>query len=305
MRRGSLLIVRRAAAVALVATTAIPGIAGPAADALPPLAPGQSLGIALGISAVPNLRDIGGYKTRDGAIVARGLVFRSGMFDPIGSEDIKKLERLELRNDYDLRTDTEARARPDEMPSGVRYALLNVLADADSAAPAQIEALLHDPQKANATLGGGRIDAMFMQAYRGFVSLPSASRSYRTLFLSLTDRSKLPAVFHCTGGKDRTGWAAAALLTLLGVPQEMVIADFLRSNEYLLPQYQRAIDGFIAAGGDRTIPLAVFGAKAEYLQASFDEMQKRYGTIERYFSDALGIDAAGQRALRDLYLERQ
>jgi len=51
--------------------------------------------------------------------------------------------------------------------------------------------------------------------------------------------------------------------------------------------------------------VAVFGVKAEYLEASFDEMQKRYGTIEKYFSDGLGIDAAGQTALRELYLERK
>ncbi len=63
------------------------------------------------------------------------------------------------------------------------------------------------------------------------------------------------------------------------------------------------IDAFVAAGGDRTIPLAIFSVKAEYPQASFDEMQKQYGTIERYFSDGLGIDAAQQKALRDLFLE--
>jgi protein-tyrosine phosphatase len=143
---------------------------------------------------------------------------------------------------------------------------------------------------------------MFIEGYREFVSLPSAKQSYKTLFVSLADQKKLPAVFHCTTGKDRTGWASAALLTLLGVPRETVMADFLRSNEYVLPQFQHAIDGFVAAGGDRDIPVAIFGVKKEYLEASFDEMQKHYGTIEKYFSEGLGIDAAGQQALRDLFL---
>ncbi len=304
MGRGSLRLVIRAAAVALVVlATATPDAARLSAGAVPQLPPGQSLGIALDISAVPNLRDVGGYTTRDGAAVVRGLAYRSGAFNPMSAEDIAKLEQLGFRNDYDLRTAEEARARPDEIPRGVRYTSLNVLADATSAAPAEIEALLHEPKKANVVLGGGRIDALFIEAYREFVSLPSAKQAYRTLFLSLVDQQNLPAVFHCTGGKDRTGWAAAALLTLLGVPKGAVIADFLRSNEYVLPQYQKVIDAFVAAGGDRTIPLAVFGVKAEYLQASFDEMQKQYGTIERYFSDGLGIDAARQKALRDLFLE--
>jgi hypothetical protein len=100
-------------------------------------------------------------------------------------------------------------------------------------------------------------------------------------------------VFHCTTGKDRTGWAAAALLTLLGVPKETVMADYMRTNDYTLPQFKHAIDDFVAAGGDRAIAVAVFGVKPEYLDASFDEMQKQYGTIEGYFSEALGIDAAG------------
>jgi len=109
--------------------------------------------------------------------------------------------------------------------------------------------------------------------------------------------------FHCTTGKDRTGWAAAALLTLLGVPKDQVVEDYLRSNDYILPAYQKVIDVFVAGGGDPAIPRSILGVKKEYLDASFDEMQTKYGTIERYFSDGLGIDAAQQQALRDLYLK--
>ena len=221
----------------------------------------------------------------------------------MSEEDITKLGILRLGNDYDLRTGTEAREKPDQMPPGVRYHLLNVLADAKSAAPAELEKLMHEPKKANAALGGGKIEKLFMEAYREFITLPSAKQSYRTLFLSLADHKNLPAVFHCTTGKDRTGWGAAALLTLLGVPKETVMADFMRTNDYTLPQFKPVIDEFVAAGGDRAIAEAVFGVKQEYLEASFDEMQKEYGTIERYFSEGLGIDTAGQNALRELYLE--
>jgi len=293
-----------AAAMATMSAAVLPAFAQAPAGSLPRLSPGQSLGIALDIPTVPNLRDVGGYKTRDGATVARGLAYRSDTFNPMSAEDIKKLERVGLKNDYDLRTTSEVKAKPDQMPPGVQYHLLNVLADAKSAAPAELEALLHEPKKANVVLGGGKIEALFMEGYREFISLPSARTSYRTLFVSLAERKTLPAVFHCTTGKDRTGWAAAALLALLGVPKETVMADFMRTNEYTIPQFQRAIDGFVAAGGDRAIPIAIFGVKAEYLEASFDEMQKQYGTIEKYFSDGLGIDAAGQKALRDLYLKK-
>jgi len=285
------------AAAALAATAS-----AQAPSSVPTLPPGQSLGLALGIPILPNLRDVGGYKTADGATVARGLAYRSDTFNPMGAEDIKQLERVGLKNDYDLRTVSEVKARPDQMPPGVKWHLLNVLADAKSAAPAELEALMHEPKKANVALGGGKVEALFMEGYREFITLPSAKQSYRTLFQSLANPAMAPGVFHCTTGKDRTGWGAAALLTLLGVPRQMVMADHMRTNDYTLPQFKRAIDGFVAAGGDRAIAEAVFGVKAEYLQASFDEMHKQYGTIEKYFADALGIDAAGQQALKRLYL---
>jgi protein-tyrosine phosphatase len=280
----------------------LPAFGQTSSNSLPELEPGQSLGIALDIPPVPNLRDLGGYKTTDGATVARGLTYRSDTFHPMTAKDIKTLEVLRLKNDYDLRTTAEARAKPDEIPPGVQYHLLNVLADAKSAAPAELEKLLHEPKKANVALGDGKVEKLFEEGYREFISLPSAKQSYRTLFLSLAEQKKLPAVFHCTTGKDRTGWAAAALLTLLGVPRETVMADYMRTNDYTLPQFKKTIDEFVAAGGERDIALAVFGVKPEYLEASFDEMHKRYRTIEQYFSEGLGIDTDGQQALRDLFL---
>ncbi|MEE4273083.1 MAG: tyrosine-protein phosphatase [Thermoanaerobaculales bacterium] len=273
------------------------------AEALPALPPGQSLGNELGISAVPNLRDVGGYTTADGATVARGVVYRSEVFHPLGAEDIESLGRVGLKTVYDLRTTAEIAEKPDQLPADAHHITLNVLADSKGAAPAELGALMHDPKKANAELGGGKIEAMFTKGYREFVSLESAKTAYRELFLSLADGANAPGVFHCTTGKDRTGWAAAALLTLLGVPQETVLEDFLRSNDYILPQYQKVVDEFVADGGDREIPLAIFGVKAEYLEASFDEMRTQYGSIEEYFADGLGIDAAGQAALRDRFIE--
>lgn len=260
--------------------------------------PGQSLGIA----SVPNLRDLGGYGTSAGATVASGLVYRSNQLSGISPSDMERLAELGFKVDYDLRTAEERDARPDELPPGVEYVWLDVLADAPGAGPAMLERLMQNPEEANAALGGGKAEEGFQESYRQFVSLPSAKASFRQLFLSLGDQNQLPALFHCTTGKDRTGWAAAALLTLLGVPKDQVIEDYLRSNDYILSAYQHAIDAFVAGGGDPAIPPAILGVKQEYLEAAFDEMQTTYGTIESYFSEGLGIDAAQQQGLRDLYL---
>jgi len=266
--------------------------------------PGSSSepGLSLDIASVPNLRDLGGYETNDGSTVVKGLVYRSNQLAPISPEDMKKFAELGLKNDYDLRTEAERTPLPDQLPPGVNNVWLNVLKDASGTAPANILALMQNPKEGNKALGDGKIEATFIQSYRDFVSLPSAKNAYHELFTSLANQNKLPALFHCTTGKDRTGWAAAALLTLLDVPKETVMKDYLRSNDYILPLYKKVIDAFVDGGGEPSIPQAIFGVKVEYLEASFDEMQTKYGTIENYFSEGLGIDAATQNALRDLYL---
>jgi len=285
-------------AMALLTTACVQNASQKDAGAEKNLAPGQSLGIA----SVTNLRDVGGYKTLDGKTVTRGLAFRSNELNPISPDDMKKIAALGLKNDYDLRTVAEAKAMPDELPQGVEYTLLNVLADAPKSSPAMLEELVRDPKEANIKLGDGRIDSMFMVGYKEFITLPSAKSSFSELFLSLANAEKTPALFHCTTGKDRTGWAAAALLTLVGVSPEIVMDDYLRTNEYILPMYKKQIDEFVAAGGDSAIVLAIFGAKAEYLNASFDEMKKNYGTIENYFTEGLGIDSQQQQKLRERFL---
>jgi protein-tyrosine phosphatase len=271
------------------------------ADTPAQVTPGQSLGIA----SVPNLRDLGGYQTASGAPVAVGLVYRSNQLSGITPEDMEKIAALGLEVDYDLRTSDEKDARPDELPEGVEYVWLDVLADSPQAGPAMLEKLMVNPEEANAALGGGQAEEGFKASYREFVSLPSAKAEFRELFLGLGDKEQLPALFHCTTGKDRTGWSAAALLTLLGVPQDIVMEDYLRSNDYIIPMYQEVIDGFVAAGGEEGIPLAILGVKQEYLDAAFEEMETQYGTIEKYFSEGLGIDASQQQALRDLYLGQE
>ena len=257
----------------------------------------------LGIASIPNLRDLGGYQTTDGKTIASGLVYRSNQLSHISPEDMQKLAKLKLKNAYDLRTKEERDKRPEELPPGVNYVVLDVLADSPQAGPAQLEKLMADPESAEAELGGGKVEAGFKASYREFVSLPSAQREFSKLFRGLADKQQVPAVFHCTTGKDRTGWAAAAFLTLMGVPKDVVYEDYLRSNDNILTAYKENIDAFVAAGGSPNIPNAILGVKKEYLDAAYDEMQKRYGSIEKYFYDGLEIDADQQQALRNLYLK--
>jgi protein-tyrosine phosphatase len=123
------------------------------------------------------------------------------------------------------------------------------------------------------------------------------------LFSDLTHEEHRPALFHCTTGKDRTGWAAAAMLMLLGVPDDLVMKEYLLTNAQLLPAEKPLIDRFRAQGGDPDVIRPVVGVAPEYLEAALGEMRKEFGTIEGYFSEGLQVDEAAQTALRAALVE--
>lgn len=262
------------------------------------LSPGESLGIA----SIPNLRDLGGYGTADGRVVRRGRVYRANQLGPIPPDDMARLAALGLSRAYDLRTDRERHAKPDEVPAGVTVVPLDVLANVPDSAPAELGALLRDPAAADRALADGRIDDLFVLAYRQFVTLESARAAYRDLFTDLADPAALPGLFHCTAGKDRTGWAAAALLSLCGVPRDRVMADYLRSNDCLRAFCAGVAETYAARGGNPEIVRVIFGVRPLYLEAAFAEVDAVFGSIDGYFADGLGLDAAHQDALRALLL---
>lgn len=261
-------------------------------------------GSKLDIPSIVNLRDIGGYKTRDGMVVRKKLLYRSGALNRCSTNDLSKVDGLSLKCVFDLRLDNERADQPDRVPAGVHVIPLNVLADSDGSASAKLGRLLQRPGELSPEKTTELAQAAMAEAFRELVTIPSARNSYRELFLSLGDEARLPAIVHCRYGKDRTGWAIAALLTLLGVPEQTVIEDYLRSNENVLPAYQRTIDSYAKSGGDPAVAKIIVGVRAEYLKAGLDEVKSRYGSIEGYFSKALGIDAAGQQRLRDRFLAR-
>jgi protein-tyrosine phosphatase len=254
-------------------------------------------GESIAIDSVPNLRDLGGWPTRGGGRVRRGLLYRSTELGRLAGADMAAFAALGIRSVYDLRTKTERSARPDRLPPGTEYVVADVVADLVDAAPAQLFKVATDPQAAEALLGGGKGQALFEKGYREIVSLPSACAAYHRLFTDLTHEEHRPALFHCTGGKDRTGWAAASLLTLLGVPDDLVMQEYLLTNTELLPAEQPLLDRFKALGGDPEVLRPAVAVAPEYLQAALDEMRETFGTIEAYFAEGLSVDEAAQQAL--------
>jgi protein-tyrosine phosphatase len=261
--------------------------------------PGRSLGLA----SLPNLRDVGGYPTRDGGRVRTGLLYRSGELSGLDGADAAVFAGLGIRAVFDLRSEAERAMQPDRLPAGTEQIEVDVVRDSTAASPRELMALLADPRAASEALAGGRAAAMWAAMYRELVHLPSARAGYGRLFGDLAHPRRRPALFHCTTGKDRTGWAAAALLLLLGVPDDLVMADYLASGPHLRALAQPWLDRIAALGSDPELIRPIMDVRPEYLEAAIDEMGRRFGTVEGYFADGLGVGTAAQIALRVALVE--
>lgn len=266
-------------------------------------ATGSKPGDRIDIPSVPNLRDIGGYAVTQGGRVRTGMLYRSSELNHLGDDDLDAFGELGLQTVFDFRTAGEREAEPDAVPKGVELVVCDVLKDSDTGASAELTKVLADPSLAEQVLGDGKAVQMFEKGYRQIVSLPSALTGYRIFFTDIAEEAHRPALFHCTSGRDRTGWAAAATLLLLGVSEEDVEYDYGLTNRDLLPALKPVFEQFRAAGGDPHLLDPVLGVDPGYLHAALDEMEQRFGSIEGYFAEGLGIDETGQQELRDALTE--
>jgi protein-tyrosine phosphatase len=251
---------------------------------------------------MPNFRDAGGHRTAGSGVMNTGLLYRSDHIGQLSAGEAETLVGLGIKVIYDLRTEAERAMQPDGSIPGAKHVPLDLMADDRQAAPAQLLRLLEHPRAAKAMLGDGRAAALFVEGYRSVVTLPSARAGLGMLYRGLADHACGPALCHCTTGKDRTGWTCAALQTLLGVPYDRVMQDFLESNRYVMQKYHADVEGFAARGGDPALLVPVLTVMPEYLDAAFEQVHRTYGSIEGYFGDALGLDATAQQALRDRFL---
>ncbi|MEU5834691.1 tyrosine-protein phosphatase [Streptomyces diacarni] len=248
---------------------------------------GRSLRLAdrsLGLASVPNFRDAGGYRTADGRWVAMGKLYRSASLDRLSAADRRTLRRLGIDPVLDLRTTGEARKQPDALGEGQRPRRLDVLGGGESLANTQPTSADH-------------ARTLLRDSYEDFVAAKTGRAAYRDLFAQAADPDGEAVLYHCTAGKDRTGWASAALLTALGVPRSTVVRDYLASNRYLTAYNRQARAQLPDAVEDAYEPL--LGVRKTYLDASFARVDRDYGTFDRYLSSGLRLADDDLAALRD------
>ncbi len=263
-------------------------------------------GAAIALATLRNLRDLGGWRTADGRQVRSGMLFRSTDLAKLAATGRTVFDALRIETIYDFRSTAERTSEPDIVLDGVQEVVLDVLADAPHAIPGNLTRVLSDPATlaaAKSELGGRGVLELMESSYDQLVTLPSALTSYQRFYRGLLGDHPTPALFHCTTGKDRTGWASASFLTLMGVPRDDVFREYLLTNDQLIPALEPIFAAFAQAGGDRKVLRPVLGVDRSYLERAFAAMEERYGSIESYFADGLGIDRDQQQRLRALYLD--
>jgi len=246
--------------------------------------------------AVTNLRDIGGRPTADGSTVATGIAYRSAELADTAATTDDALARLGIRTVVDLRTADERAGRPDQLPAGATLLVLDALADLPGGPAAQIPLLL----------GGGDTDALaqldlagqMVDVYRHLVVGESARTAYAAFVRTVLDPTRTPVLFHCTAGKDRTGWAATILLLAAGVDEAGALDEFLAVNPAVRETFAPLLQQLAAAGGDPELLRPMLEVRAEYLQTALDTMREQFGSFDGYLRDGLGLGDVEIEALR-------
>jgi protein-tyrosine phosphatase len=235
--------------------------------------------------------------------VRRGLLYRSVALDGASDADLQTLSGLGVGTVFDLRTGMEQARRPDRLPRGARHVSLDLLVDSGEADPAALFALMEDPPRASAELGDGGSYRFYVATYRDMVRLGSARHGYGRLYRTLADPAATPALVHCTTGKDRTGWAVAALQLYLGVPEDDVVDEYMASDAEVRQAFAHVVDDFVARGGARDVIEPLMSVQPGFLQAALGAVHQDYGSVEAYFSDGLGLGDEELAALREAFLE--
>ncbi len=246
-----------------------------------------------------NFRDLGGYATEDGHKVRWGMFYRSDSLAKLTDADLAKLHELGIKLVCDFRSAEEKAEEPDRLPADGPPAVAELPIFDESFSPSAFREKI-----TSGTLGDTDLRQMLIEGNRQFAT--RYAPQYAAMLERLEQPSQLPALVHCTAGKDRTGFAAAVVLRTLGVPEETVYEDFLLTNTYTAAQIERTLWIIRLVSLFRTDPekvRPVLGVERAYLQAAFDEIQKDYGSFDEYRRQALGFDDAETAAFRQLALE--
>ena len=242
-----------------------------------------------------NFRDIGGYPAANGRTVKWRQIFRSGYMSRITGDDVSALHALGIDTICDFRANAERSEHPTVWHDTTPTELWARDYDFSAGALAQ--------HVARPDVVGAEVRESMLEIYR---MLPfEQADSYHELFDRIAN-GRIPLVFNCSAGKDRTRVASALLLSVLGVSRDDIEDDYMLTNETIdgLISYMESSKKYrniVTIRREHALPL--LRAEREYLETSFHMVEEGHGTVENYMTDVLGISHAQQDAIRANLLE--
>lgn len=255
----------------------------------------------LPLEGAAKFRGLGGYRTSDGKYVRWGKVFRSSNLAGLTEGDYTYLASIGLKVICDVRTDFERKRQPTEWKGPEPRFLLLPIGSEEMIRNASVS---FDPKNAAASqssvVSETRGDEMFIADYAG-----QYDRAFHQLAAAQT-----PLMLHCSAGRDRTGTFAALLLTMLGVPRETVVEDYLLTGKYLLSDAnlermasdtQKSIN--LSARPDPQSLRVRLAMKREVMDSTFRVIDERFGSFDAYRKNQLHISDEELAKMRQLLLE--
>lgn len=231
-----------------------------------------------------NFRDLGGYIGQAGRPVRWRRLFRSDHLGELAPQDVATLSGLGLTRVCDFRGAQERTAHPCVLPGVTVHAL--------SIEPTVVQGMQSLLASGKALTPQAAVELM-EQTYRDFVHDNSAR--FAELFDHLL-QDGTPLVFHCTAGKDRTGFAAALILSALGVPRSVVLQDYLLTNDFY--RQPRMTSAFAS----QEVLDVLWKVQARFLEAALQVVEADHGSIESYLERTIGLGPTQRRRLEQLYL---
>jgi protein-tyrosine phosphatase len=229
-----------------------------------------------------NFRDLGGYRTDDGRTVRWGQLYRSDSLGKLAGADLARFRELGVRTVIDLRYPWEIEARG-RVPHHDRLVWHNL-------------SIEHRPYD-QATIDPA-VDPWRYLADRYAEVVEDGAAELREA-LEVVAEADGPLVFHCASGKDRTGLLATLLLTLLGVDDEQIVADFALTELAT----ERLVADWRAAHPGRTLLWPGYGrAPAEIIELVLADLRAAHGSVHGYVTDRLGVSEKTITQLRERLL---
>ncbi|WP_182358553.1 tyrosine-protein phosphatase [Tomitella gaofuii] len=251
-----------------------------------------------------NVRDMGGFTTKDGHTTAWGKVFRADSLTELTDEDDAALAAADVATVVDYRGKSEiAKNGQDQLPASTKYVNLPVLDKNTEALSNAIQKALKtgNQQVMQDMLGDGKARQIGDEGFVDQLNSPKAMAAYGKT-LELIANSDGALMYHCTSGKDRTGMMSALLLGILGVSDEAIIDDFVASNTYNREHNEKTYKYLEGKGVDISLVKPLMEQRPSQIKPVLDAVHNTYGGWDKFAHDVLGLDSQTLTQLRDKML---